>query len=357
MNRNEYLQHLRDALSHLDEASRDELLHDVNEHFEDGLQSGLTEDEIANRLGSPSDMAREYAESVPGKPAPAAASCNSFQDITAIRVEVEYPHVSIASAAVPAIQVVCDDPETRENARIRVYQEGATLVVEQKRPSSWLWPWRYARHQATVSITVPQAFSGPIHLATVSGSIQARQVCSEALHLSTVSGNITAQSLRAPRADIHQVSGGLELTHCQLDECRCENVSGKVQISDVVCQVARIKSVSGRVNLDGQVQQKLKLHLISGSCLIQSALCCDMDLSLTSGSCDLLLPPDAQFVLQHCAVSGSVVLGYPALSSGERGNMRYTVGSGAHTLKCSAVSGNFRVNPHQASAGVAEVEP
>lgn len=354
MNRNEYLQRLRDTLSHLDEASRDELIRDVNEHFEDGLHSGLTEEEIANRLGSPADMAREYAESVPGKPAPTAPSRNSFQDIAAIRVDVEYPHVHIASGEVPAIQVVCDDPETRENARIRVYQEGATLMVEQKRPASWLWALRYVRNQASITITVPRAFEGPVHIATVSGAIQARYIRSEALQFSTVSGGINAQYLRAPRAIIRLVSGGLELSHCRLDECQCENVSGKTQLSDVACQVARIKSVSGRVNLEGQVQQKLKLKQVSGSCMVQSAMCCDMELSLTSGSCDLLLPPDAQFVLHHSAVSGHVRLGYPALSSGERGNMRYTVGSGAHAIKCSAVSGNFRVTPIQACPDAAK---
>lgn len=59
MNRQEFLNALRDELMKFDEAERREILYDYEEHFRSGLAEGKSEQEIAASLGNPQDIAKE----------------------------------------------------------------------------------------------------------------------------------------------------------------------------------------------------------------------------------------------------------------------------------------------------------
>lgn len=346
MTRTEYFQQLSTALSDLDTKSREELLNDLAAHFDEGAQSGLSEEEIAARLGDPAEMAKEYRESVSSKSEPASPSANGnvYDQIKSIRVDVEYPSVCICCADVPAIRVECHDPDPNEAYRIRTYQEGSTLVIRQKRPLWFLGLFHY-HGQASVTITVPRAFSGPVSVSTVSGWIQVTDLRVQSLGLNTVSGDIRGQGLWTEKLNLHMVSGALELFHSTIDEYTGENVSGRTSIQGIRSHYLAQKSVSGRFSLQGQVDQQIKLELISGRAQIQLSKGCDMKVSLTSGNCDLTLPQDASFTVHHSGVSGRVRLGFPAMTSGDRSQGVYTVGNGQHQLRCSAVSGNFNIQP------------
>jgi uncharacterized membrane protein len=59
MNRNEFLTRLRQGLVGLDPDYIRDVMSDYEAHFEDGLQSGRSEQEIAAALGDPGRLARE----------------------------------------------------------------------------------------------------------------------------------------------------------------------------------------------------------------------------------------------------------------------------------------------------------
>lgn len=60
MTKGNFLDLLRYYLSELPKGIVDEILEEYNLHFEEGKKQGKTEDEIANDLGSPKDIALEY---------------------------------------------------------------------------------------------------------------------------------------------------------------------------------------------------------------------------------------------------------------------------------------------------------
>lgn len=59
MNKTQFLSILETRLAPLSREERNELLSDVESHFEFGLQNGRTEEEIARELGDPFEIARE----------------------------------------------------------------------------------------------------------------------------------------------------------------------------------------------------------------------------------------------------------------------------------------------------------
>lgn len=60
MNKQEYLKELRKNLRGFSQEEIDDILYDYEEHFSIGLSTGKTEEEIAEELGNPRDIAEQY---------------------------------------------------------------------------------------------------------------------------------------------------------------------------------------------------------------------------------------------------------------------------------------------------------
>jgi uncharacterized membrane protein len=59
MNKEQFLAKLNDALKRIPSSEREDILQDFREHFEIGISEGKTEEEVANGLGSPQQIAKE----------------------------------------------------------------------------------------------------------------------------------------------------------------------------------------------------------------------------------------------------------------------------------------------------------
>ncbi|KHD86797.1 HAAS signaling domain-containing protein [Heyndrickxia ginsengihumi] len=59
MGKEQFLKQLKSSLRKLSTEEREDILHDYEEHFTIGLSEGKTEEEIANSLGSPQQIAKE----------------------------------------------------------------------------------------------------------------------------------------------------------------------------------------------------------------------------------------------------------------------------------------------------------
>ncbi|MFU0828775.1 MAG: DUF4097 domain-containing protein [Lachnoclostridium sp.] len=62
MNKNEYLNALKEALKDIDESVMEEIVTDYEEHFRIGLENGKSEEEICKELGAINDLAEEIRE-------------------------------------------------------------------------------------------------------------------------------------------------------------------------------------------------------------------------------------------------------------------------------------------------------
>ena len=68
MNRQDYMKQLATAIEPLGVAERQEILKDIAEHFDAAIASGVDEQDVAKRLGSPEELAATYLEQAGEQP-------------------------------------------------------------------------------------------------------------------------------------------------------------------------------------------------------------------------------------------------------------------------------------------------
>ncbi len=64
MNKTEYLKRLSDELGHMPYGDVKDIIQSIEEHFDEGLGEGRTEEEIAASLGDPKELATEFKDGV-----------------------------------------------------------------------------------------------------------------------------------------------------------------------------------------------------------------------------------------------------------------------------------------------------
>ena len=104
MNKNQFMQTLKQALPHVSPTELSDIMADFEEHFASGLAHGKSEAEICSELGSPYEIAQQYQEgwsavSVPPAQPPAYKPSEQFLYPQAARAVIPEP------ASKPAAQI------------------------------------------------------------------------------------------------------------------------------------------------------------------------------------------------------------------------------------------------------------
>lgn len=71
MTHSQYMQQFSEKLSKLPKSLKQEIIEDINAHFSEGAEAGISEEALANKLGSPESLAREYLANYAGEQAEA----------------------------------------------------------------------------------------------------------------------------------------------------------------------------------------------------------------------------------------------------------------------------------------------
>jgi uncharacterized membrane protein len=70
MTKHDFMAQLAQALGPLKPEERQDILADFEEHFQNGLAGGKSEEEVAAELGDPATLAAQYTEGLPAAPTP-----------------------------------------------------------------------------------------------------------------------------------------------------------------------------------------------------------------------------------------------------------------------------------------------
>lgn len=144
MNKEQFLEIMERQLVRLPKADRDDILSDYEDNFARGLEEGLSEDQVSERLGDPAELAQTYLENLPegAKGAPYIAT----------EVEAEQP-----AAEQPT---VVEQPVVNENAY--TYQAPTYTSPETSTPT-----YGYAQPAAAKAAPVKTDNSGMIALVVL----------------------------------------------------------------------------------------------------------------------------------------------------------------------------------------------
>jgi hypothetical protein len=308
MNRSEFLNRLEKALGNMKWEQKKEVLYDFEEYFANALSDGKTEEQAAQELGNPeeialsffrSDEANEsgfdtkatFASAIKGmvksalnfasKSINEALKLEKVEINSSVNTELELAdallvtgcksaNVKVTRTSAPNFSgklsgIASTDPEKLP------FLSYSYAESEKKLSFSIDWQGQLAASVAgVVSIEVPESFCGLISVETVSGDLLELPAEFNSLTFKSVSGEVRSKAI-----SLH-------------DEILINTVSGKLNCANISCNHLNFKSVSGGLST--------RLEKIG-----------EVNFNSTSGSMNLDLPPSSGKVTFN-TISGGIKL-------------------------------------------------
>ena len=264
----EYMQELRRALADFDPDFSAELLEDFETHFTEGIESGMTEEQICRELGSVESVIAElkddFRASSPDIPKvtgirPGSSSA-SQQPVTQIRIRLFTASVSLQGGNVP--DVLCDYNRDDFSEKFEMYTEGNTLVLREK-PLSLFRRLGIARTDGRFSFTVPSSVND-LDISDTNGKIHLENLSVSSACVNTVNSKISAEHFSAGTCDFHCVNGRIHLEDSKVQTLKASSVNGPVYVSGT-CEVLELHSANGSLQGRAEVKKGISLSAVNGS--------------------------------------------------------------------------------------------
>ncbi len=318
-------------------ALHEELMNNCQEHYQDLIARGLSEDEavaeVVESLKGMKDVIAQYP-----KKATAGSSCVPeceeegkswrFTDADSVIADTSDQDLYVSTSADGAVHVSCEDPEG-----VTVERNGGRIIIKgakktQKAAAAFDFPegeeisltgilnmvGKAIRNVASnfqggkpVYIEVPEGQLNEIELNSRSGDIEYNSALARKMTARSTSGNVTLQpdtERTAEKLTVSAVSGDAEV-HGSAMEGEVSSMSGDVTV-DGVFETLEMKSTSGEVEFNGSVLE-LKASSISGdvTVTVENTTVKSINAKSTSGDVEIDLPDGLNSVHAECAtVSG-----------------------------------------------------
>ncbi len=381
MNKQEYLNALRQRLGSYPPAFIDEITDAFEEHFLEGESEGLSEEEVIESLGTVDEVAEnirmmnneQYHErpSVQIEATIREASHMINEGISALRESSQNSVLKDMTMLDGSFEVI--DIEARHNVDIRLFPadvlsfrfipvrhmlfgnhaelftrgEGDTAVFE------------VPEGNGKLDISVPPGIK-VIHAVSGSGDIYARNLMLDELNAEGHSGDIKIYTSECRLLNVSTVSGDIRFDNSISAAMKLSAVSGDIDVKKSSGK-ADCGTVSGDIDIKQHDGEQIRVHAVSGDLEIHSnallvsaeTLSGDIDLDLlgrfdtvtaSSKSGDITCRPyhdDYTGTLR--SASGSVKI-KAAIPVTERDNRSAWVGNGSGRLELVSRSGDVRLN-------------
>ncbi len=268
-----YLEDLRKELvkQKLTEKEIDEIMADHEEMINTGIDEGLTEDEIKEKFGQPSQLAKELAEDEDQEPAEQEDNdgfelLNSF-DVDSATISV---NVNLLSEDI-TYQIGSD-------SKIKVFYKGNGKVEKydvsyEKNNFKLLAP---KRSGYTFSTRNANGFDFLVELP--------KNIIIDVLKHVTLSSDSTLLNLEVQQLDINTTSGDLEIDNCKIDKFILHSVSGDAACEDSTFEDVVLSQVSGDFVMEKcTINGDFKGHTVSGDVELKDVSCDNFEMSAVSG--------------------------------------------------------------------------
>ena len=316
-------------------ALHEELMNNCQEHYQDLIERGLSEDEAVGEVVESLKGMKDVIAQYPKKNAqPISEEGNeegkswAFTGVNALKAETTDQELYVSPSGDGAVHVRCEDPEglTVEKAGSRIIIKGAQKTG--RASAAFEMPegeeislsgilnmvGKAIRNVATsfqggepIYIEVPDGQMAEIELNSRSGDIECHCAMARKMTVRSTSGDVTLEPETEKTAEklfVSTVSGQAEVHGSALD-AEAGSMSGDVTV-DGVFEKLVMKSTSGEVEFTGSVLE-LSASSISGdvSANVENTTLRSITAKSTSGDVEIFLPSGIRSVHAECAtVSG-----------------------------------------------------
>ena len=319
-------------------ALHEELMNNCQEHYQDLIGRGLSEDEavaeVVESLKGIKDVIAQYPKKTAG---PASFSDNEEEDdgkcfvfagVDTLKAETTDQDITVSPSADGAVHVWCDDPEGMKAEQVGNEVRITGVKKTEKITPSFQFPegeeisisgilnmvGKAIRNVATniqggapIFIEVPDGQMKEIELNSRSGDIECSCAMARKMAVRSTSGDVTLEPVTEKTAEkliVSTVSGDAEV-HGSALESEISSMSGSVTV-DGVFESLEMKSTSGDVEFSGSVLDTTA-SAISGdvSITVENTTVKKVTGKSTSGDVEIYLPHGLRSIHAECStVSG-----------------------------------------------------
>lgn len=336
MTKEAFLEELNRLTGALTEQERARLKDYYGEMIDDRVEEGVPEEEAVAALGSPADIAREFAPAA--VPAERTGGSETVDALESLRVHVRNADVKIAREPLEngaAAQLRFSDP-----TRFEWRAEGGALVIEEREAEGERFSLRWLKRMILdsdlrLTVALSCGLSGALEVTSAGGDARLENITlGDGATLSTASGDIRLSSVACGVA-FEMADGKLRLVNARPAELRVHSASGDVEANDVrVNGPAKLETASGDIELRNLDCGELTLVTASGDIEVDRGRATDASIRAASGDvrldeveCDPELTVETasgDIELKRCiarqtrlkSVSGDVELGLEPLPCG-----------------------------------------
>lgn len=339
MNRSDFLNRLEKALGNMKWEQKKEVLYDFEEYFANAISDGKTEEQAAQELGNPEEIAlsffqdsekeesdfdpkASFASAIKGmvKTALNFASKSINEALNLEKVKIDSSVDTELSQADSLIVKGCKGADVRISRTAAPHFLGKLSGVASTNPEklpflshsyaegekklSFSIDWQ-GQHTASisgeVSIEVPESFCGSISVETVSGDLMELPSGIDSLSFKSVSGEIRSDEINLK------------------DEILFNTVSGKLKCAKISCERLHFKSVSGGLSTMAEKIGEINFNSTSGRLNLDLPPCnCKVGFNTVSGGIKLKIHDNAGVKLGFKSISGRLKTELPFVVETEK---------------------------------------
>lgn len=256
--KDDYLKRLDEELKDAGFENTDAIIEKYSKRYDFGLESGLTDEEIEEKLGDPKDIVSNYSE------------------------KSEYEYKESDTSLKINVSTVCDDILFEESIddEIHVYLEDIDESAYEISNSNRGVDIKYIakkffglnrRKSGLITIAIPNNTSfNKILLQTTNGDFKSKiDLDTKFINIEMVSGDAEFKNIKAKEIKLHVVSGDFEAKDINTSSLNISTVSGDVEIEYLLANDLKVDTVSGDINIhEASYGINVKASSISGSIMI-----------------------------------------------------------------------------------------
>lgn len=303
MTKEEYMQRLRNALQAYDKEFVDEILDNYKEHFDAGIRSGRTEEEICEELGAVENLVRDIEEMLGDMD----IRTHELDQFSAVQPhQVQYDEISRIELALVSMDVeISPSSDGKFHAELESGEDLSKYLNETVSDGRYYASEITRNYKNDVSgrsllrmilgnmggnqsqtliLKIPSV-PDSVKAKTVSGDVELSDLCCKALNLETVSGDVKLQNCKAQTSLLKTTSGDINLEHNNGEEAVLQSASGDIQLHCVeIAKECSFSTASGDMSLNEVKTERAKMHSASGDLRLRNVeMTQECNISSTSG--------------------------------------------------------------------------
>jgi lia operon protein LiaG len=347
MTKKEYLEALNNALQNTDDAAREELLNDFEEHFAIGKANGRSDDDIMASLGPIDELVA--ALDLPPKtttiPIQSTQSGKSYSEIQTIEVDSLHADVRVIPSVDEQTHVAFkSDGKLVDKLAYstEVTQRGHNLHIKIE-PIKRFFIARSS--ELTIEIAVASSVNA-LRLESASGELHVMDVKVDKISARSASGDVHAQKVIFDRCDGTTASGDLHFNGCR-GVLNLSTASGNVYGEHHEATDVTVRSASGDVDYKGRCSN-LSINTASGDGSLELEGANEVTIHTVSGDFDLDVDrADEGLRAVLKSVSGDLVVHSPeGTYEADRHSDVIALKNEAIRINLKSVSGDFKIRQH-----------